>query len=269
MPSYLADIVAYHRRRAADQVPGPADLERAAEAAAPARDFAGALRGPRIGVIAEIKRRSPSKGDLALDLDPAVLARAYEAGGASCLSVLTDHPHFGGSPGDLVLAREAVPLPVLRKDFTVCEADVLETRAMGADAVLLIVSALSRAELGRYLELSRALGMAALVEVHDERELAAALELQAALIGVNQRDLRTFEVDQERAARLAALMPDGVVKVAESGIATRPDVERLEAAGYDAILVGEALVRSADPAAALALLLGRPDRAMRGPVACS
>jgi indole-3-glycerol phosphate synthase len=269
MPSYLADIVAYHRRRAASATPDMDGLERAAAAAAPTRAFEVALRAPGIGVIAEVKRRSPSKGELAPRLDPAALAAAYDAGGASCLSVLTDHAHFGGSEQDLALAREAVAVPVLRKDFTVCEADVLETRAMGADAVLLIVAALSTAELGRYLELARSLGMAALVEVHDERELATALERQAVLIGVNQRDLRTFEVDPERAATLAALMPAGVVKVAESGIGSRADVERLEAAGYDAVLVGEALVRQVDPAAGLALLLGRSGQALRGPVACS
>lgn len=254
------------------------ELERAAQAAPPTRAFEEALRAPGISVIAEIKRRSPSKGDLAPSLDPATLAHSYEAGGASCLSVLTDNPHFGGSAQDLVLAREAVSIPVLRKDFTVCAADVLETRAMGADAVLLIVSALSPAELKGYLELSRAVGMAALVEVHDERELATALEAGSVLVGVNQRDLSTFDVDPQRAASLSALMPVAVVKVAESGIAVRADVERLEAAGYDAILVGEALVRTADPAGELSLLLGRTasgaqqagaGQAVRGPVACS
>lgn len=259
MPTYLDDIVAFHRRRAAAAPrAGAGELARRVAEAPPVRPFAGELSGPGLSVIAEVKRRSPSKGDLAPDLDPASLAAAYEAGGATCLSVLTDEPHFGGSASDLVAARAATALPALRKDFTVCEADVYDARAMGADAVLLIVAALDGSELRRLLAAASSLSMAALVEVHDSAELSDALEAGASLVGVNQRDLRTFEVDRRRAEALAALIPDGVVKVAESGIGGRGEAARLEAAGYDAVLVGESLVRSTDAAAAVAALRGVP-----------
>jgi indole-3-glycerol phosphate synthase len=205
-----------------------------------------------MAVIAEIKRRSPSKGDLAPDLVPAALAKAYAEGGADCLSVLTDREFFGGSPDDLVEARAAaVDVPVLRKDFTVSEADIYDARAMGADAVLLIVAALIQGELAKFLQLAHDLGMAALVEVHDAPELERALDVGAKLVGVNQRDLRVFEVDRERAERLAEVIPPGVVKVAESGIRDASDVERLAACGYDAVLVGESLVTSPDAAQAV------------------
>jgi len=207
-----------------------------------------------MGLIAEVKRRSPSKGELAPDLVPAVLAKAYAEGGADCLSVLTDVEFFGGSADDLTEARAACDLPVLRKDFTVGEADVYDARAMGADAVLLIVAALSQAELSLLRQLANELEMAALVEVHDEEELQRALDAGAKMVGVNQRDLRTFEVDTARAERLAAAMPPGVVKVAESGIRDAADVSRLAASGYDAILVGESLVTSPDPATAVRVL---------------
>src|SRR5207248_10662644 len=202
------------------------------------------------------KRRSPSKGDLAPDLVPAVLAKAYADGGADCLSVLTDSEFFGGSTDDLGEARTACDLPVLRKDFTVSEADVYDARAMGADAVLLIVAALTAAELSKLRLLAHELELAALVEVHDEEELKRALDAGAKLIGVNQRDLRTFEVDGARGERLAAAMPPGVVKVAESGIRDADDVRQLAASGYDAVLVGESLVTSPDPAAAVRALKG-------------
>jgi len=207
-----------------------------------------------MGLIAEVKRRSPSKGELAPDLVPAVLAKAYAEGGADCLSVLTDVEFFGGSADDLTEARAACDLPVLRKDFTVGEADVYDARAMGADAVLLIVAALSQPELSLLRQLANELEMAALVEVHDEEELQRALDAGAKMVGVNQRDLRTFEVDTARAERLAAAMPPGVVKVAESGIRDAADVSRLAASGYDAILVGESLVTSPDPATAVRVL---------------
>jgi indole-3-glycerol phosphate synthase len=252
----LDRIVAAHRR-AADADTRPLDeLERAALAARPVRPFRAALAAPGMGVIAEIKRRSPSKGELAPHLVPAELAKAYADGGANCLSVLTDTDFFGGSADDLVQARSACDLPVLRKDFTVCEADVYDARAMGADAVLLIVAALSSDELRGLHTLARDLGLAALVEVHDERELEQALAVEADIVGVNQRDLRTFEVDSTRAERLAAAMPPGVVKVAESGIRDATDVSRLRASGYDAVLVGESLVTSPDPAAAVRALKG-------------
>jgi indole-3-glycerol phosphate synthase len=208
-----------------------------------------------LAVIAEIKRRSPSKGALAIDLDPVETARAYERGGAACLSVLTDTEFFGGSPADLQAARGATALPVLRKDFTVAPLDVADARLMGADAVLLIAAALGRRELIELHALAAELGLDALVEVHDEPELEVALECGATLVGVNQRDLVTFEVDHDRAARVGAAIPAGIVKVAESGVRDRHDAKRLADAGYDAILVGETLVTSGNPAKALEALL--------------
>jgi len=213
--------------------------------------------GPSIAIVAEIKRRSPSRGDIAPDLDPAEVARDYAAGGASCLSVLTDGPHFGGSREDLEAARAAVALPVLRKDFTVSAADLYDARIMGADAVLLIVALLSQHELAELFGLAGDLGLASLVEVHDEAELERALEIGAGLIGVNQRDLHSFEVDTERARRLAARIPAGVVKVAESGVDSAGEVTALAQAGFEAVLVGESLLRSRDRTAAVAGLLGR------------
>ena len=212
---------------------------------------AGAAPDLGVAVIAEIKRRSPSKGDLAPDLDPGVLAKAYQAGGATCLSVLTDSEFFGGSVDDLVEAAGATGLPVLRKDFTVGPRDVCDARLMGADAVLLIAAALSLSELPELLALALDLGLDALVEVHDELELRRALAAGATLIGVNQRDLTTFEVDTRRAERVVGAIPDGVVKVAESGIRGPGDARRLGRAGFDAILVGESLVRSGDPTTAV------------------
>lgn len=223
-----------------------------------ARPFAAALsnsKGAGPAVIAEIKRRSPSKGLMAPDLDPALLATRYEVGGAACLSVLTEAEFFAGSVRDLQLARSAVALPVLRKDFTVSAHDLADARLMGADAVLLIVAALEQAELRDFQSLGGELGMAVLVEVHDERELERAVDVGAVVIGVNQRDLVTFEVDSERAARLAPLMPPGVVRVAESGVRGPADAAQLHEAGFDAILVGESLVRSDDPAVAVRRLI--------------
>jgi len=252
--SVLERIVAAHRAAAARDTRTLDELERAALAGRPVRPFRAALAAPGMGLIAEVKRRSPSKGELAPDLVPAALAKAYAEGGADCLSVLTDVEFFGGSADDLTEARAACDLPVLRKDFTVGEADVYDARAMGADAVLLIVAALSQPELSLLRQLANELEMAALVEVHDEEELQRALDAGAKMVGVNQRDLRTFEVDTARAERLAAAMPPGVVKVAESGIRDAADVSRLAASGYDAILVGESLVTSPDPATAVRVL---------------
>ncbi len=183
------------------------------------------------------------------------MAKAYGAGGATCLSVLTDAEFFGGSADDLAEARAAVELPVLRKDFTVGVADVCDARLMGADAVLLIVAALARGELGDLLATARSLGLDALVEVHDEAEAEVALGVGAEMIGINQRDLVTFEVDTERAVRVAGSLPGHIVRVAESGVRHRDDVTRLADAGFDAVLVGEALVSAADPGAALAALV--------------
>lgn len=253
MATYLDRILAAHRASAAAD---RRDLDAlAAEAAArpPARGFEAALqRSDTVAVISEIKRRSPSKGDLAPDLVPADLARDYERGGAAALSVLTDREFFGGSVTDLQEARGAVGLPVLRKDFTVAPADVLDARIMGADAVLLIAAALDPGEMAELVTLAHRSGLDALVEVHDEREAEAALASGATLVGVNQRDLYTFEVDTDRARRVATCLPDGVTRVAESGIRDRDDVRRLADAGFAAVLVGETLVRSADPAAAVA-----------------
>jgi indole-3-glycerol phosphate synthase len=250
--TYLDAILAAHRARvAADPRPLGRVVEQARSAAA-TRDFERALtEGPGLAVIAEIKRRSPRKGPLAPDLSPGVVAKQYDDGGAAALSVLTDADHFGGSPDDLVEARAAVDLPVLRKDFTVAALDVADARAMGADAVLLIVAALDDDELCDFHALAIELGLAVLVEAHDEDEVARALAAGASIVGVNQRDLATFEVDTDRAVRVAASIPAGVVKVAESGIRGPEDAARLAAAGYDAVLVGEHLVTSGDPARSL------------------
>lgn len=261
MATYLDRILAAHRERAAADDRPLDRLVDAARAAAPTRGFAVALEAGRAGpaggglaVIAEVKRRSPSKGDLFAGLDPAEVAGAYERGGAACLSVLTDADFFGGSPEDLQAARAATGLPALRKDFTVAPADVCDARIMGADAVLLIVAALDDAELADLHALAGDLGLDALVEVHDEAELERALDVGATLVGVNQRDLVTFEVDHDRAVRVGKAMPASVVRVAESGIRTPDEAGALAAAGFDAVLVGESLVTSGDPAAAVAAL---------------
>jgi indole-3-glycerol phosphate synthase len=250
--TYLDSIVAAHRAAAAEDPRPLAALVEQATGMAATRPFTAALHADDgLAVIAEVKRRSPSKGPLALDLDPASLARSYQGGGAACLSVLTDREFFGGSPEDLAEARAACHLPVLRKDFTVDERDVADARLMGADAVLLIVAALDDDLLARCLDLAAQLGMAALVEVHDADELARAKAVGATLIGVNQRDLTTFEVDRTLAARLRDQMPPGAVTVAESGVRGAEDAFALAAAGYDAVLVGESLVTAADPRAAV------------------
>jgi indole-3-glycerol phosphate synthase len=255
--TYLDRILDHHRETAAaDHRPIERLLDEA-RSMGPARGFRAALEGrEQLGVIAEIKRRSPSKGDLNIGLDPAEMAAVYERGGAACLSVLTDVEHFGGSVADLQMAREACALPVIRKDFTVSERDVLDARIMGADCVLLIAAALDPAELAGFHALAVDVGLDVLVEIHDERELEHALAAEATLIGVNQRDLVTFQVDHERAVRMAGVIPEQAVKVAESGVRGGDDARSLRAAGYDAVLVGETLVTSGDPAAALADLIG-------------
>lgn len=252
MATYLDRILDAHRAAAASDRRDLDTLMAQAQACGPARGFAAALGAvDEVAVIAEIKRASPSKGRLGGDLNPARLAAAYQDGGAATLSVLTDREFFAGSPEDLAVARAATGLPVLRKDFTVAPADVLDARCMGADAVLLIAAALSTEEIPQLVELAASVGLDALVEVHDESEAERALAAGARLIGVNQRDLVTFEVDTDRAERVARMLPGGVIRVAESGIRNGSDVRRLAAAGFDAVLVGEALVVSADPAAAL------------------
>jgi indole-3-glycerol phosphate synthase len=254
--TYLDKILDRHREMAAADLRRIDPLIDKALAMPPTRKFRDALARPHLCVIAEIKRRSPSKGDLNIGLDPAELATTYERGGASCLSVLTDVESFGGSVADLRGARAACSLPVLRKDFTVSEHDIVDARLMGADCVLLIAAALGPRELTGFHQLARALGLDVLVEIHDEAELDKALAADATLIGVNQRDLVTFEVDHERAERMAGMIPDSAIKVAESGVRGAADARRLEAAGYHAVLVGETLVTSTDPAAALAELIG-------------
>ena len=250
--TYLDDIVAWHRLRALNDTRSLNDLLSAAKSCVPTRGFASSIRGtPHLAVIAEIKRRSPSKGDLNAGLNPAELALQYQRGGASCLSVLTDTNHFSGSVADLQSAREASSIPVIRKDFTVDARDVCDARIMGADCVLLIAAVLSATELSSFLELCREVDIDALVDVHDEAELEVAMSAGATMVGVNQRDLVTFAVDQARAVRMAPLIPDHVVKVAESGVRGREDAIALRAAGYDAILVGEHLVTSSNPEAAL------------------
>ncbi len=256
--TYLDAIVARHREVAAADT---RSLDRLVDQCAPlppTRRFREVLRGRAgLGVISEVKRRSPSKGDLFPDLDPAVLALEYEGGGAACLSVLTDTEYFGGSVDDLQAARAACSLPVLRKDFTVSPLDVVDARLMGADCVLLIAAALDYAELVDFHRLAVEIGLDVLVEIHDEDELDVALGAEAALVGVNQRDLVTFRVDHERAERMAGAIPETAVRVAESGVRGADDARRLESAGYDAVLVGETLVTSGDPGAAIRALIGR------------
>lgn len=258
MNTYLDTILCRHREvAAADRRPLDRLIDEA-RAMPPTRGFRAALASAdHLAVISEIKRRSPSKGDLNVDLDPAALAATYARGGASCLSVLTDEEFFGGSAADLRAARTACSLPVLRKDFTVGALDVVDARLMGADCVLLIAAALDGSLLAELHELATGIGLDVLVEIHDERELDVAIAADAALVGVNQRDLVTFQVDHERAVRMAHAIPDGIVKVAESGVRDGDDARALEAAGYHAVLVGETLVTSGDPAASIRELIGR------------
>ena len=257
MATYLDSILDWHRTRAAADDRSSVDLRAQCAGAPPVRGFRQALAAhDSLAVISEIKRRSPSKGDLFAGLDPAQVARSYEQGGAACLSVLTDEPHFGGRPDDLAAARAAVELPVLRKDFTVSVNDVYDARLMGADCVLLIVAGLSDRELEVLATAAAAVGLDVLVETHDEVEVGRALATTPGdLIGVNQRDLVSFEVDQDRAVRVASAIPSQSVSVAESGVRGRSDARTLAAAGYDAVLVGEHLVTSGDPAAAVADLM--------------
>ena len=262
--SFLARAVADARLaagRRAERLPLAA-VQAVAAGAPPPRGLRRAVRrgpdGPRL--VAEVKRRSPSRGDIRVDLDPAALAAAYAAGGAAAVSVLTEPRHFAGSPEDLLAVRAAVDLPVLRKDFVTTPYQVWEARAWGADAVLLIVAALDAAAVRALLAEATAAGLDALVEVHTVAEAAAAAEAGATLVGVNARNLATLEVDPGRFAAVRDALPGGAVLVAESGIRGRADVEAAAAAGADAVLVGETLVRAADPARAVRELLDRPGR---------
>ena len=256
---YLPEILAHHRKDVEERK-ARADLralEQAAAEHAP-RGFARALRARAadgIAVIAEVKKASPSKGLIREDFDPVTIAQQYEAGGAACLSVLTDEKFFQGSMENLRLASAAVGLPCLRKDFMVDEFQLLEARANQADAILLIVAALTDAELKTLRNVARSLELDVLCEVHDVEETRRALELGCECVGVNSRDLKTFEVSLDRACELAELLPKTSVRVAESGIHTAADIKRLRSAGFDAFLIGESLMRQADPEVALRELI--------------
>lgn len=255
--SVLGQIVARTRERLHERLlQRPLD-EMLAKAPTPGtrRPFAEALRGDRVNVIAEFKRRSPSKGALREDLTPPAVAQAYEAAGAVALSVLTEEEFFGGHIGDLRQARAATQLPTLRKDFVVDPYQVWEAWIAGADAILLIVAAVGEKDLRRLMGTALEAGLDPLVEVHDQAELETALACGARLVGVNSRDLRTLAVSLDTALRLAPHIPDDVVAVAESGITSGTDVRRLRAAGYDAFLVGEHFMTAPDPGQAVASLL--------------
>lgn len=251
---YLDEILAQHREVASRDSRSLSGLIEATRTISNSRGFAKRLiedSKNALSVIAEIKRRSPSRGLLSHDLDPKVVAQQYKDAGASCISVLTDSDFFGGSVDDLKSARGAVDLPVLRKDFTVSLNDICDAKLMNADCILLIVAALNKVELAEFHNFALELGLDVLVEIHDEPELDLALEVGAKMIGVNQRNLRTFEVDQQRAVRIAKKIPGSVVRVAESGVRTRDDALQLRDAGYHAVLVGESLVTSKDIAMTL------------------
>jgi len=251
LPGILASIVATKERELVELRSRASKLEAAAGAAASPRDFRAALtRADRVALIAECKRRSPGAGAIRPDLDPVELSRAYAQAGAAAVSVLTDREYFGGSRDDLETVRSATPVPVLRKDFTIDPLHVIEARAMGADAVLLIVRILSDRALRELHAEASALGMSVLVEVHDAAELERAASMGADLIGINNRDLSTFRTDLRTTLELVERVPDGALVVSESGIRGPEDVARLGEAGVDAILVGEALLKSGDPEAA-------------------
>ncbi len=220
------------------------------------RPFLKALQNSKPAIIAELKKASPSKGILAQNYHPAFLAHAYEQGGAACLSVLTDHDYFQGSLHDLEAARAASSLPVLRKDFTINRLQIFEAAAHGADAILLIAAILDASDLRQFRELAATLQMASLVEVHDAEELQKAVDCGAEIIGVNNRNLETFEVDVDTSVRLSYLMPSNVVRVSESGIRDRATIELLMRTGFHGFLVGESLMTSSAPAAAMRALTG-------------
>jgi indole-3-glycerol phosphate synthase len=255
----LAEIVESKRREVADLHSRAAILEaQAHERKVQPRAFADALRNTSPAIIAEVKKASPSRGVLQPNFHPAFIAHSYEEGGAACLSVLTDKDYFQGSLHDLEAAKAAVLIPVLRKDFTVDRIQVIEAAAHSADAILLIAAILDTEELTSLRELAASFGLASLVEVHDHDELSKAVDSGAEIIGVNNRNLQSFEVRLDTSLRLSYLMPSDVIRVSESGIHTFEDVELLRNAGFHAFLVGESLMRSPDPAAALRTLTGKP-----------
>lgn len=253
VPDILARIIE-HKRQEPRSVSSSTLEERAIAATKSRRDFLQSLQSRPVGIIAEIKKASPSKGVLSRDFHPAAIAEQYEAGGAAALSVLTDERFFQGSLQDLEAARGAVSLPVLRKDFTLDEYHVLQAAAYGADAILLIAAALDTATLRSLRRLAASYRMAAIVEVHDGDELSSALDSGANIIGVNNRNLHTFEVSLETSLRLAERMPSSIVKISESGIETRAQIATLQQAGYSGFLIGEHLMRSGNPAEALRVL---------------
>jgi indole-3-glycerol phosphate synthase len=248
----LAQIIDEVYRRLPELQDRAASIEALARRREPARDFLGVLAEPGTSVIAEVKRASPSRGPIDTGLDPTALALEYGRGGAAAISVLTEPLHFRGSLEDLSAVRRVVEVPVLRKDFLVDPVQIWEARAAGADAVLLIVAALDDARLADLLVVTHATGMESLVEVHTEAEIERARAAGARVLGVNNRDLKTFEIDLSTAERLAPLVVGETVSVAESGIWTQADARRMRSAGYDAVLVGESLVRAPDRGALLA-----------------
>jgi indole-3-glycerol phosphate synthase len=233
------------------------DLQQQIESAPKLRGARAALAKAGTSLIAEIKRSSPSKGQLSEINDPVALAKSYEIGGAEIISVLTEERRFNGKIADLIAVRDAIKLPILRKDFVVTEFQVYESRLLGADLILLIVAALSQTQLRDFYQLSKQLGMDVLVEVHDEDEAQRAIDLKAEIIGVNSRNLKTLEVSDLNFKKIFPYLPKDVIKVAESGIATRSQVEFVESLGADAILVGESLVKSGDPKQSIKELLNR------------
>jgi indole-3-glycerol phosphate synthase len=257
IPDVLQEIVARKRSDLAALIPQTeAFMARAEEARAGRRPFRAALNASVPAVIAEVKKASPSKGVFVEDFRPTVIASSYAACGAAAISVLTDEPYFQGSLADLEAVRAAVPVPVLRKDFTIHDVHIHQAAAHGADAILLIAAILTTKEMRRFRELAVSYGMDVIVEVHDEKELAAALDSGPEIVGVNNRNLHTFEVSLDTSLRLAERIPSNILRVSESGIHNRSHVETLQAAGYAAFLVGEHLMLSGDPGGALRALRG-------------
>ena len=255
--SVLDEIIAGVKEDLADRKIPWSEIEAAAYGAAPVIDCLPIMRAQEMAVIAEVKRSSPSKGALATIADPAALAEQYQEAGASAISVLTERRRFSGSLADLDAVRKRVSVPILRKDFMVDEYQFLEARAHSADIVLLIVAALSKSQLKDFYDLSCELGMASLIEIHTAQELESAMDISPKMIGVNSRNLKTLDVDTRAFEELIPQIPAEIIRVAESGISSRSDVEIAAKAGATVILVGEALVKSGDPISAMQDLLGR------------